>query len=300
MHVLVTGGSGFIGRSITDLCLSKGWNVTTFDIKKRAIKGVTSNKGDIKNIEEISNSMKNIDIVFHEAAVTSPPEFETNGVASFNTNVIGTLNVLQSAAELGVKKVILASSSSIYGNLTEPGREDMDIPVHGNLYPLSKLVNEKVSSYFSKKGDLQTVCLRYFNTYGIGENSKGAYSSVISKFIEDINANKTPVIFGNGKQRRDFVFVEDVAKANILAIEHGTSGDIYNVGTGISTTFNELLEIVKDEMGSKIEAVYEPIPYKSYQLYTQADMAKTRRKLGYTPSYDIRKGVRKILDSMSN
>lgn len=292
--ILVTGGAGFIGRGIIKACEEKGWKTISLDPRESKLADV-SIKGSINDLELLRECTRNVDFVFHEAAVTSPPQFEEEPVSSFNLNTSGTLNVLKAASENGVQKIVMASSSAVYGDLKIPGVEDQPKPVYQNLYPLSKSVNEQTAAYFSSRGDIETVCLRYFNTYGIGENSKGAYSSVISKFVNDFSRGNAPVIFGDGSQRRDFVYIDDVAEANMKALENGKSGSVYNVGTGTSTTFNDIYSIVREETGSDFEPEYKPIPYKSYQMFTQADIAKSERELGFKAKYSIRDGVRKML-----
>lgn len=294
VKILVTGGSGFIGSNIRKECEKIGWETISLDLVQKK-ESETNVKGSIEDFDLLLKLTKDVDIVFHEAAVTSPPEFESVARSSFQINVNGTLNVLTAAVKGGVKKVVLASSSAVYGDINVPGKEDMMMPAYGNLYPLTKSINEQTASYFSRTGNLETVCLRYFNTYGLGENSKGPYTSVISKFIEDLKASKTPVIFGNGSQRRDFVYVDDVAKANVLAARNGKSGEIYNVGTGKSTQFKDIYRIVSEEMGKDIEPAYKPIPYNSYQIYTQADPTKSMEKLEFKTTYSIRDGVQKML-----
>jgi len=293
MDILVTGGSGFIGRNIVKMLKEQGNTVTTLDTAEKN----SHIRADVREMEKVRDACKKKEYVFHLAAVTAPPEFENLIGEGFETNVIRTYNVLASSAVEGVKRVILASSSSVYDQLSTPAHE-YDIQERlSNFYPLSKKINEITALLFKNYG-LETVSLRYFNTYGIGENSKGSYSSVIWKFIEDIKNGKRPVIYGDGKQRRDFIYVEDTANASILAMENGLSGESYNVGTGISTEFNEIFRIIKEETGYESYPEYIPNPLKSYQTFTQADMTKTKRELKFEPKYDIRKGVKKILEEM--
>jgi Nucleoside-diphosphate-sugar epimerases len=140
-----------------------------------------------------------------------------------------------------------------------------------------------------------SVYLRYFNTFGLGENSKGAYSSVIHKFIEDLKIGNTPIIFGDGTQRRDFIYVKDSAKASVLAMENGKSGEAYNIGTGFTTDFNAIYKIIKEEMHSNAEPKYETIPFSTYQMFTQANIEKARNDLGFSPEYDIKSGIKEML-----
>ncbi len=295
MNILVTGGSGFIGRNIVKLLKEEGNTVATLDIKDKNSVADYHVMSDVRNLHMVQNACKGMDYVFHLAAVTSPPEFENPLGEGYSVNVLGTYNVLAASAENGVKRVILASSSSIYGSTSKPSREDNPADSFSNLYPLSKKINE-MTAYFFLSHNLETVSLRYFNTYGIGENSKGAYSSVIWKFIESVRSRKAPEIYGDGKQSRDFIYVKDTARASILAMKDGKAGEVYNVGTGQSTDFNTIFEVIKEEMNYNGEAKYVPNPLNSYQYFTQADVSKSIRDLNFSAEYNIRRGVREILD----
>ena len=297
MNVLVTGGSGFIGRNIVKVLKEKGNKVGSLDIKEKNSVADYHITCDIRNRHMVEKALKGIDQVFHLAAITSPPEFENLMADGYEVNVLGTYNILAASQVNKVKKVVIASSSSIYGNSSGMTSEDSPPKKFGNFYPLTKMINEMTAKMFKDYG-LEVVALRYFNTYGIGENSKGPYSSVIWKFIESIRNSKKPVIYGDGKQSRDFVYVKDVAIASLLSMEKGVPGETYNVGTGRSTAFNAIFDIVKRETGYEGEAEYVKNPLKSYQEFTLADISKSKRILDYSPQFDIRMGVRDILDSL--
>lgn len=299
MNILVTGGSGFIGRNIVKLLKEEGNRVATLDVKDKNSVADYHVMSDVRNLPMVQKACKGMDYVFHLAAVTSPPEFENPLGEGYSVNVMGTYNVLAASAANGVKRVILASSSSIYGSTPEPAKEESQVDSFSNLYPLTKKINE-MTAYFFLTHNLETVSLRYFNTYGTGENSKGSYSSVIWKFIENIKNRVRPVIFGNGNQSRDFVYVKDTARASVLAMEKGIPGEVYNVGTGKSTDFNTIFKIVKDETGYEGDAGYFPVPFKSYQMFTLADMTKTKRELNFEPTYDVRTGVKMILKEVED
>ena len=295
MKALVIGGSGFIGRNIIELLNQKQYYTVSYDIADRNNNANEHINGDMLDLEKLSKSMKDIDYVFNLAAVTSPPEFEDIDSKGYEINIIGTYNILKSAYKNNVKKVILASSSAIYGDIKTPATEDMITDSYPNLYAVTKYTNEITGRSFSLLRHLDSVYLRYFNTYGNGENSKGAYSSIFHKFIDNLRHGETPLIFGDGTQKRDFIYVKDNARASVLAMENGKPGDAYNIGTGVSTDFNTIYSIIKDEMHSDIEGKHVKNPFESYQLYTQADMEKTKKDLGFVPEYDIRKGVKKML-----
>jgi len=297
MNILVTGGSGFIGRNIVKMLKEQGNTVTTLDTAEKNSISDYHIRADVREMEKVREACRKKEYVFHLAAVTAPPEFENLMGEGFETNVVGTYNVLASSAVEGVRRVIIASSSSVYGQSSRPTSES-DIPdSYSNFYPLSKRVNEMTGKSFRRYG-LETVSLRYFNTYGTGENSKGNYSSVIWKFIDDIRGGRKPVIYGDGKQRRDFIYVRDTARASVLAMENGRDGEEYNVGTGRSVDFNTIFKIVKEETGYEGDAVHIPNPLKSYQLFTQAVMKKSNDELKFFPEYDVRKGVREMIESV--
>ena len=295
MKALVIGGSGFIGRNIIELLNQKKYYTVSYDIAEKNDNANEHINGDMLDLEKLSKAMKDIDYVFNLAAVTSPPEFEDLDSKGYEINIMGTYNILKSAYKNNVKKVILASSSAIYGDIKTPATEDMITDSYPNLYAVTKYTNEITARSFSLLRNLDSVYLRYFNTYGSGENNKGAYSSIFHKFIDNLRHGEIPLIFGDGTQKRDFIYVEDNARASVLAMENGKPGEAYNIGTGVSTDFNTIYSIIKNEMHSDIEAKHVKNPFASYQMYTQADMEKTKKDLGFVPEYDIRKGVKKML-----
>jgi UDP-glucose 4-epimerase len=163
------------------------------------------------------------------------------------------------------------------------------------MYPVTKIVNELFSRHFSLRKEVDCVSLRYFNTYGPGENTKGAYASPISKFISSALKGKDIEVFGDGTQSRDFIYVKDTAAASIAAYEHGKAGESYNVGTGVTTSFNEIAELVKSLINSKSRIVHVKNPFKNYQMFTKADMTKTFRDLDFRPTHDLTKAIREIV-----
>ena len=297
MNILVTGGSGFIGRNIVKMLKEEGNTVGTYDMRDKNSVSDYHIMSDVRNLKMLEKACSGIDYVFHLAAVTSPPEFENLTGEGYEVNVMGTYNVLAASAKNNVKRVIIASSSSIYGDIREAARESELPAAYSNFYPMTKRINEMTARLFNQNG-LETVSLRYFNTYGVGENSKGNYSSVIWKFIDSIRNRKKPIIFGDGTQRRDFVYVDDTARASVLAMKNGTPGEAYNVGTGKSTDFNTIFHMVKEEIGYQGEAEYVPNPLKSYQTFTLAEITKTRGELKFEPRYDVRAGIRETLNRL--
>lgn len=292
MKFLITGGEGFIGRNIKNQLTNFGHEALTLDRS-----GNPDFKIDILDFNSLLDAAEGMDGVFHMAAVTSPPQFEDDLFTGFDVNVRGTLNLLKAASENHIKRVVQASSSSVYGNLSVDGREDMVIPGHENMYSTTKLFDEYLGKYFTIRGELEVISMRFFNAYGIGENSKGMYSSVMTKFLESIKKGESPVIFGDGNQRRDFVYVEDVADATINAMNNGKSGETYNVGTGVTTTFNDILKNIEGILRRKVEASHVKNPFKNYQYFTLANTEKAKRDLKWSSKVSIKEGIEKMAKS---
>lgn len=288
---LITGGEGFIGRNLKEHLKKLGNDSKTLDIA-----GKPDYKVSVTDFNELLNIKENFDGIFHLAATTSPPQFEDDPLSGFQVNANGTLNILEFAKRNGIRKVVIASSSATYGNSKSVSVEDKLPDRYSNLYPITKILNEHLARYYSLRGEIECVSLRYFNTYGPGENSKGQYASVIWRFIKSIYNKETPLIYGDGEQKRDFIYVDDNARGTSLAMDKGIPGESYNIGSGTSITFNEIYKMVKEEMRSPVEAQHIPNPLKSYQYFTQADISKAKKDLGFIPEYDLRKGIRKMLD----
>ncbi|WMT44443.1 MAG: NAD-dependent epimerase/dehydratase family protein [Cuniculiplasma divulgatum] len=289
---LITGGEGFIGRNIRKYIADHGMDASTLDI--------SGNPDYMISVTDFTSLMKienRFDGIFHMAAVTSPPQFEDDPLYGFQVNANGTLNILELAKRRGIGRVVLASSSATYGDTGKVSVEDNLPQAYSNLYPVTKIVDEHLARYYSVRNEVECISLRYFNTYGPGENTKSQYASVIWRFIKAIHSGDRPVIYGDGKQRRDFIYVEDTARASVLAMLHGSPGESYNVGTGVSTTFNEIFNTVREEMHSQAQADHVPNPLKNYQYFTQADMTKTARDIGFKPEFDLRSGIRKMLQN---
>lgn len=293
MKFLITGGEGFIGRNIKQSLIEDHHEVETLDIE-----GNPDHRVSILQFDAVMDAMGGVDGVFHMAATTSPPQFESDLISGFNTNVMGTLNVLKAASDNLVKRVVLASSSAVYGSLTVPGNENMQIYGHENMYATTKLFDEYLGRYFNIRKELEVVSLRFFNTYGIGENSKGMYSSVISKFLDSVLKKEKPVIFGNGSQSRDFIYVKDLAVGAKTAMQLGTPGQSYNIGTGESYSFNSILSQISQVLGKEITPEYQENPFKNYQIFTKADMEKTFTSLKWKPKYSLKDGIAEMCNDI--
>jgi UDP-glucose 4-epimerase len=289
---LITGGEGFIGRNIKKYLDSNGDVTYTLDIN-----GNPDNRISVTDLQGLMKIEEEFDGIFHLAAVTSPPQFESDSLEGFEVNANGTLNVLEFARRKNIKRVVLASSSATYGSSHSMSEEGNFPKTYGNIYPITKMIDEYLARYYSSHNGVECISLRYFNTYGPGENTKSQYASVVWRFVKALSNGERAAIYGNGEQKRDFIYVLDTARASFLAMLHGKPGESYNIGTGVSTTFNDIYTIVKEEMRSVLEPDYIPNPLTNYQYFTQADISKTKRDLGFTPEYDLRSGIRSMLQN---
>ena len=297
--VLVTGGAGFIGSHLVDALLSEGCEVAVIDdlstgrlsnlehIKER----ITFYKDDIRNKEILTKAARDCDIIFHQAAMVSVPKTVDNPVESAMVNELGTLFVLEAARTNNVKQVVLASSCAVYG-------DDSDIPKHENIdprpqspYAVQKLTGEFYALLYFELYDLETVCLRYFNVYGPRQDSSSPYSGVISIFMTKASSKSPPVIYGDGNQYRDFVFVKDAVKANLLAANaNEAKGKTFNVGTGRLVRINSLWEMISQLAGFNIEPGYEKSRPGDI-LGSVASINHAKTVLGFEPEYSLEKGL---------
>ena len=256
---------------------------------------VTFIKADIRDLALLQNIFKKYkpQFVFHQAAIPSVPRSVKDPVKSNNVNVNGTLNVLVASKDNNVKKVVYASSSSAYGDTpTLPKKEDMK-PCPLSPYAVSKLAGEYYCKVFTECYDLPTVSLRYFNVYGPRQDPKSEYAAVIPKFVTRILNNKSPVIYGDGKQTRDFTFVKDVAKANILAAASDATG-VFNVAGGKRITINNLTDAIIDFIQTSINPVYED-PRPGDILHSLADISKAKDEIGYEPFFEVQNGLKETI-----
>jgi UDP-glucose 4-epimerase len=256
--VLVTGGAGFIGSHTVDELLSKNYevfvldNLLTGNLSNLDNKKIKFIKGDITDIKSIDKIMKKVDFVIHLAAIASVSESIKNPTETFNVNVNGTLNVFNSAIKNNIKKIIYASSAAVYGeNQNVPlSEKEKNNPV--SPYGLHKSTNEIDANKINKKNKTELVGLRYFNVYGPRQSLTGSYPAVIPNFCLNILNNKTVNFFGDGKQYRDFIYVKDVSKINVLCLEKTKiKKNILNVGTGKKTSLSKLVNVLEKETKKK-------------------------------------------------
>ncbi|MDO9326313.1 MAG: SDR family oxidoreductase, partial [Methanoregula sp.] len=268
MKYVVTGGAGFIGSHIVEHLAENNHEVVIFDnlfsgklvnvepfLKKDS---VTFVQGSITDLPLLQKTFSGADGIFHEGAIASVPRSIANPVATNEANVTGTLNVLVAARDCGVRKVLFASSSSVYGNTpTLPKQEDMT-PNPLSPYAVSKLTGEHYLKVFAEVYGFNTLSLRYFNVFGPRQDPKSEYAAVIPRFITKILRRESPTIFGDGGQTRDFTYVKDVVQANIRAMESDAQG-VFNVAYCKRISLNELASQIMDITGITVPLVYEPV-----------------------------------------
>jgi nucleoside-diphosphate-sugar epimerase len=299
MGVLVTGGGGFIGSHLAARLASLGHSVRILD---NFATGRRSNvlalageielvEGDIQSYERVHNAVAGCEVVLHQAALPSVPRSVADPLTSNATNVTGTLNVLLAARDAGVRRVIFASSSSVYGATKElPKREDM-APLPVSPYAVAKLACEGYCRSFGEVYGLETVALRYFNVFGPNQDPRSQYAAVVPNFITAVLTNQPPTIFGDGEQSRDFTYVENVVEANLLAMGADVApGRVYNVACGQAVTLNQLFAELRELVDSDLEPVYAP-PRAGDVRHSLADLTRTRQDLGYEPSVELREGL---------
>lgn len=296
---LVTGGAGFIGSHLVDGLLSKGCEVTVIDdLSTGRLSNLGNNKdhitfykADIRDQQALEKAAKDCDIIFHQAAVVSVPRTVDNPVDSAMVNEMGTLFVLEAARKNNVKRVILASSSAVYGDdPVLPKNENMN-PKPQSPYAVQKLSGEFYACLYHNLYGVETVSLRYFNVYGPRQDPSSHYSGVISIFMARACSKEAPVIYGDGNQYRDFIFVKDVVRFNLMAADADkASGKILNVGTGRFIRINSLWEMISKLAGINIKPEYEP-PRAGDIMESVADIDYAGKVLGFKPDYSFEKGL---------
>ena len=304
--VLVTGGAGFIGSNLTEELLKRGHSVRVlddfstgkrenliFDKKYPSLKVI---EGDIRDPRICQEAVEGMEYVFHQGALPSVQRSVEDPETSNAVNVGGTLNILLAARGKGVKRVIYASSSSVYGDTpTLPKHEDMPTnPL--SPYALQKYVGEHYCRLFYQLYGLETISLRYFNIFGPKQDPNSLYSAVIPKFIDALLQDRPPTIFGDGEQSRDFTYIENVVQANLLAMsaEH-VHGEAINIACGRRISLNQLFNVLKEILGSKVFPLYQE-PRKGDVKHSLADIRKGKEIVGYEPTVGVEIGLRKTAE----
>ncbi len=303
MTYLVTGGAGFIGSNIVRRLIDLGKKVRVIDNfssgRRTNIEPLLDNlefiEGDIRDFWTVAKAVEGVDYILHQAALPSVPRSIDNPLTSNEVNINGTLNILEAARFFGVKRLIYASSSSIYGD-TEvmPKREDM-APSPLSPYAITKLAGERYCQIFYQLYGLETVALRYFNVFGPNQNPYSQYSAVIPKFITGLLIGKSPIIYGDGSQSRDFTFIENVVNANLLACERDSClGKVINIACGKEYTLNELVGKLQEIIGADVDIEYTA-PKPGDVKRSLADISGARKYLDYEVQTGFEEGLRKTV-----
>lgn len=298
-RALVTGGGGFIGAHLVERLLRDGYRVRVLDNfatgnrenLRACLEDIELIEGDIQSYERVHNAVRGCNVVFHQAALPSVPRSIQDPLTSNASNVTGTLNVLLSARDEGVDRVVAASSSSAYGaNPDLPKREGMpSLPIAP--YAVSKLAAEHYCQSFFHVYGLETVALRYFNVFGPRQDPMSQYAAVIPLFITALLNGRQPMVNGDGEQSRDFTYIDNAVEANVRAGEaEGVGGEMFNVACGESISLNALLDDLREISGSDIQAVHRD-PRPGDVRHSLADISKAKEMLGYTPQVSFRDGL---------
>ena len=296
-RVLVTGGAGFIGSTLANRLADDNDVIAVDD----TYLGTPENLADDVEFVEASvvddDYPADVDVLFHLAALSSRNMHEEDPQRGCRVNVEGFVNAVERARREGCETVVYASTSSIYGSRTEPSPERMDVAAH-TAYEASKLARERYAEYYANHHDMAMAGLRFFSVYqgfGGNEEHKGKYANTVAQFADAIANGDAPELFGDGTQTRDFTHVRDVARACELAADHELTG-VYNVGTGDAYSFNRMVELINDALGTDVDPVYIECPFDGYVHDTLADATKFREATGWEPEIGFEEGVELVCE----
>ncbi|MGQ9461983.1 MAG: SDR family oxidoreductase [Candidatus Fervidibacter sp.] len=310
VSVLVTGGAGFIGSHLVDKLVQLGAKVKVLDDfstgKRENIAHLLGGKlrlieGSLTDAETVKRAVEGVEVVFHQGALPSVARSVEDPLTTHQVNSTGTLLLLLASRDAGVRRVVFASSSSVYGDMpTLPKREDMT-PNPKSPYALSKLVGEHLCRLFWELYGLETVSLRYFNIFGPRQDPASQYAAVIPRFVTALLKGERPVIYGDGEQTRDFTFVENCVQANLLAAtKPNVAGEVFNVGAGVQTSVNDLFRLIRSLIGAdEVEPIYVP-PRPGDVRHSLAEITKAERLLGYKPVISLEEGLKLTIDWFRN
>jgi nucleoside-diphosphate-sugar epimerase len=301
---LVTGGAGFIGSHIAERLVHNGHRVRVLDDfssgKETNLESFVDKveliRGDIRDAALVKQATNGADVVFHEAALGSVPRSVADPLTTHEVNISGTLNVLLAARDAGVKRVVFASSSSVYGDTVELPKHEKMTPHPLSPYALSKLAGEHYARVFNHVYGLEVASLRYFNIFGPRQDPESQYAAVIPRFITALLDGRSPIVYGDGLQSRDFTYIDNVVNANLLAAEaEGVAGGVYNIACGGRYTLLELLAKLKEITGSDIEAIHEGARAGDPRD-SQASIEEAARALGYRVTVGFDEGLFRSVD----
>lgn len=304
---LVTGGAGFIGGHLVERLCADGWTLRVIDDfssgREANLPAVARSlelvRGDIRDENTLAAAVRDVEVVFHQAAIPSVPRSVAEPLRTNSVNIDGTLAVLEASRRAGVRRVVYAASSSAYGDTPVlPKVESMPAnPL--SPYALQKYTGEVYCRLYAQLYGLETVALRYFNVYGPRQDPKSEYAAVIPKFISACLRGEAPTIYGDGEQTRDFTMVYDAVRANLLAADAPrASGAVCNVAAGVRTSLNQLFAAIREQTGSSAKPVYAP-PREGDVRDSLASLERARELLGYEPRVALREGLRITIESFA-
>jgi UDP-glucose 4-epimerase len=302
-NYLVTGGAGFIGSHIVDALLERGGNVRVLDNlstgRRDNLQHVADRvefvQGDIGDLDAVRAAVDDIDIVFHQAALASVPLSVEDPLATNHACVTGTLNLLHAGQRAGIRRLVYAASSSLYGDQPTASKREVDAPSPLSPYGVAKLAGEYYCHAFYHTYGLETVCLRYFNVFGPRQDPDSAYSAVIPLFITALLEGRQPIVFGDGNQSRDFTFVDNIVQGNLLASEHRNApGKSFNIANGRTTDLLTLIRTLNELLGTNIQPQHEP-PRVGDILDSMADITLARQELGFDPQIGFYEGLERSI-----
>jgi UDP-glucose 4-epimerase len=307
-RALVTGGAGFIGGHLVEGLLAAGWSVRVLDDLSSGLESNLAHtidrvhfiRGDIRDGETLSDAMSGVEVVFHHAAVASVPRSISQPYLTNSVNLDGTLQVLETARNTGVRRTVFAASSAAYGNGEELPKVETLPALPQSPYALQKYAGEVYCRLYHELYGLETVSLRYFNIFGPRQDPESDYAAVIPRFITSALAGQPPVIYGDGLQTRDFLYVENVVQANLKAADaEFASGSVINIGAGKHTSLNELWREIREIIGTDLEPRYEAARPGDVRD-SLADISRAVNLLGYEPNVGLQEGLRRTIKGFSS
>lgn len=310
MKYLVTGGAGFIGSHLVSHLVAKGNDVTVIDNfltgKRENLFDIKADihliEGDLNSEIKVNEAVKDIDIIFHQAALPSVPRSIQDPIKSLQNNVMGTVRLLHAAVNAGVRRIVYAASSSAYGNADVAFKHENLLAKPLSPYAVSKLTGEYLLKAFYECYGLETIGIRYFNVFGERQDPTSQYSGVIAKFCRQLLAGERPVIFGDGTVSRDFTYISNVVEGNMLAAQtpaDNAKGEIFNIACGNSISLNELVAALNKILNLSIDPIYEA-PRKGDIAHSCADIHKAQNLLGYNPVTSFNDGLKTTVEWYAN